>query len=85
VKEIARNYGWHRAVHVSDYCAKYPSVDPFAGNDKQIVSAVANPPAPPPAGPSRGDANGVSVMFECVCIYVFLHTYVITPTRSAVT
>ncbi len=29
VKDVARGYGWLRAVHVSDYITSHPTVDPF--------------------------------------------------------
>ena len=63
-KAVARQYGCVNCVHVSDYCANHPQVDPFAEAraDGSITSAVAKPCSPtPPPQPPRGDMAGRAV------------------------
>ena len=54
VEAVARSYGWN-FMHVTSYCSKYPTVDPFASARGQSHTAVANEEAPRPASPSRGN------------------------------
>jgi len=56
VKACADAYGWSY-VHVSDYCADHPGVDPFKEAMRSGTShtAVANPNGDRPSASSKGD------------------------------